>query len=191
LSPEETCASAEWLIAQRVAVEEQITELFENQRDRIYRYLVTLIAEPGAAEEITQEVFLRLYEQLIKGRRVDNLRAWSYAVAHNLAIDFVRGQRLSTSGDEVLWSQVAETRADGALNPEEQVLNSERLTCFRTSLESLPVQQRACLLLRAEGLRYREIAKVLGVGIPTVGESLRRAVVRLMRGHRDESAVSR
>jgi RNA polymerase sigma factor (sigma-70 family) len=169
-------------VDQGLDVELQVTQLFEAHRDRIYRYVVALIGESGVAEEITQDVFLRLYEQLSNGARVANIRSWSYTVAHNLAIDFARGQKLNTSGGDILWSELAETHRDDSLDPEELVLSSEKAAYFRDALESLPVQQRSCLLLRAEGFRYREIAQMLGVAVPTVGESLRRGIRRLMRG---------
>jgi RNA polymerase sigma-70 factor (ECF subfamily) len=143
--------------------------------------VVTLIGESGAAEEIAQDVFLKLYEHLSKGIHIANVRSWSYKVAHNLAIDFARGQKRSTSGGDLLWTGLAETRPDRSPNPEALVLNSEQSAHFRAALASLPVQQRSCLLLRAEGFRYREIAQMLGVAIPTVGESLRRGIQRLMR----------
>ncbi|HMF78380.1 MAG TPA: RNA polymerase sigma factor [Bryobacteraceae bacterium] len=168
-------------IDQSVDVGSQVTQLFEAQRDSLYRYVVTLIGESGAAEEITQDVFLKLYEHLLKGIQVVNVRSWSYRVAHNLAIDFVRAQKLSAFGGDILWSGLAETCSDSSLGPEELVLHSEKAAHFRTALASLPVQQRACLLLRAEGFRYREIAQMLGVAVPTVGESLRRGLQRLMQ----------
>jgi RNA polymerase sigma-70 factor (ECF subfamily) len=168
-------------VDQSADIKLQVTQLFETHRYPLYRYIVTLIGESGAAEEITQEVFLKLYEHLSKGIPIANIRSWTYKVAHNLAIDFARGQKLSTSGGDLLWTGLAETRPDGSLDPEARVLSSEQYTHFRNALASLPVQQRSCLLLRAEGFRYREIAQMLGVAVPTVGESLRRGIQRLMR----------
>jgi RNA polymerase sigma-70 factor (ECF subfamily) len=159
----------------------QVTQLFEAHRQALYRYVVTLIGESGAAEEIAQEVFLKLYEHLSKGVHIANVRSWSYKVAHNLAIDFVRGQKLNTSGGDPFWIGLAETRPDASPDPEAHVLNSEQSAYFRAALASLPVQQRSCLLLRAEGFRYREIAQMLGVAVPTVGECLRRGIQRLTR----------
>ena len=178
---EQVCDYAHLNIDQAADIKLQVTRLFETHRHSLYRYVVTLTGESGAAEEITQDVFLKLYEHLSTGIHIVNVRSWAYKVAHNMAIDFARGEKLNTSGGDLLWTGLAETRPDDSLDPEALVLNSERSAYFREALESLPVQQRSCLLLRAEGFRYREIAQMLGVAVPTVGESLRRGIQRLMR----------
>ena len=55
----------------------------------------------------------------------------------------------------------------------------ERRSRLRTEIERLSVQQRACLELRAQGLRYREIGEIIGISTSAVGEFLRRAIERL------------
>ena len=67
------------------------------------------------------------------------------------------------------------------LNPEQDLLERERLTRFHRAVENLSDQQRRCLHLRLEGLRYPEIAAVLGISASAVGEFLRRAIVRLRK----------
>jgi RNA polymerase sigma-70 factor (ECF subfamily) len=180
LALEQVCDYVPIEIDQTTDIRLRVTQLFETHRYSLFRYVVALIGQSGAAEEIAQEVFLKLYEHLSKGIRIANIRSWSFKVAHNLAIDFARGQKLNASGGDLLWTGLAETRPDGSLDPEALVLNSEQFAHFRHALASLPVQQRACLLLRAQGFRYREIAQMLGVAVPTVGESLRRGIQRLV-----------
>ncbi len=177
---EQVCDYIDLTIHQTADAKSQVTRLFEAHGHPLYRYLVTLIGESGAAEEIAQEVFLKLYEHLSNGIRIANVRSWSYKVAHNLAIDFVRGQKRNAAGGDLLWTGLAETRADASPNPEARVLSSEQSAHLQAALAALPVQQRACLLLRAQGFRYREIAQMLGVAVPTVGECLRRGIRRLM-----------
>ncbi len=166
-------------ITERIELDVEVSRLFEAQSDRVYKYVVMLIGERSIAEEITQEVFLRLYEHLLSASRIVDMQAWIYAVAHNLAIDFARGRRLGYGGD---WFELEDTIPDASPDPEEQAFRSEQSAYFKSALISLPLQQRACILLRAEGFRYREIAKMLGVTVPTVGESLRRGLSRLTKG---------
>jgi len=59
------------------------------------------------------------------------------------------------------------------------MLRRERLQRLRSSIEKLTPQQRNCVLLRVAGLRYREIAEMLGIGISSVGELMQRAIARL------------
>jgi RNA polymerase sigma-70 factor (ECF subfamily) len=165
----------------RDTLEDQVTQVFEALRESVYRYLLTLLGNSGEPEEIAQETFLRFYEQLRSGHEIRDTRCWLFRVAHNLAIDAGRGKKFTTSGDDSMWTELEDTRRDPAPGPEEQAITSEEARQLRGALLSLPAQQRACLMLRAEGFRYREIAEILGVAVPTVGESLRRGIRRLMK----------
>ena len=68
------------------ALQEQVSQLFEEARDDVYRYLLTIGLHPPQAQEAVQEVFLRLYTTLRKGEEIQNTRAWIFRVAHNLGL---------------------------------------------------------------------------------------------------------
>jgi RNA polymerase sigma-70 factor (ECF subfamily) len=68
------------------------------------------------------------------------------------------------------------------LNPEQSLLEREQTTRFHQAIQGLSEQQRRCLFLRLEGLRYPEIASALGISASAVGEFLRRAIARLKKG---------
>jgi RNA polymerase sigma-70 factor (ECF subfamily) len=74
-----------------------------------------------------------------------------------------------------------EASPDPKLNPEEQLLASQRQGRLLAVVAALPEQDRLCFNLRAEGLRYREIAEVLGISLGSVSISLTRTLQRLMR----------
>jgi RNA polymerase sigma factor (sigma-70 family) len=67
-------------------------------------------------------------------------------------------------------------------NPEEHAIQNEEVQRVQSALERLTQQQRAAVMLRAEDLRYREIASVLGVSTKRVSELIQRALVRLAEG---------
>src|SRR6516225_7815475 len=67
-------------------LQDQVSRLFEEARDDVYRYLLTLGLHPPQAQEATQEVFLRFYTTLRKGEEIQNPRAWIFRVAHNLGL---------------------------------------------------------------------------------------------------------
>lgn len=71
---------------------------------------------------------------------------------------------------------LAETSEDPSPNPEQQLILSQREAGLLEALTKLPVAEQQCLHLRAEGLRYREIAMVLNCGVSTVADNLRRAI---------------
>jgi RNA polymerase sigma-70 factor (ECF subfamily) len=62
---------------------------------------------------------------------------------------------------------------------EDRLINEERTKLLRDAISHLSTQQKACLELRAQGLRYREIGEIMGISTSTVGEFLRRAIARL------------
>jgi RNA polymerase sigma-70 factor (ECF subfamily) len=160
-----------------LSCEETVTRLFEESRQDVYRYLLTLSLAPGQAQEATQEVFLRLYVALRRGERIENPRAWIFRVAHN------HGSHVRSREDHTrpLDPEIETLIEDRRENPEQTLLQRERHARFHSALHSLSEQQRNCLFLRAEGFRYREIAGILGVSDSTVGEFLRRAITRLRK----------
>lgn len=163
------------------ALQEQVTRLFEESRDDVYRYLLTLGLYPARAQEATQEVFLRLYATLRKGEEIQSPRAWIFRVAHNLGLKI----RARQQSEEPVDADAGSQYAAGTPTPESELLERERMVRFHHAVQGLSEQQKRCLFLRMEGLRYPEIGSALGISASAVGEFLRRAMVRL-RKVRDE-----
>jgi len=156
---------------------DEVGTLYEEARDDVYRYLLTLGLHPPRAQEAAQEVFLRLYATLRKGDRIENSRAWVFRVAHNLGLK-IRARQNSEAPYDPRWG---DQFAGQAGNPESELLERERMSRFHSAVEGLSEQQRRCLFLRMEGLRYPEIGSALGISPSAVGEFLRRAMVRLKK----------
>jgi RNA polymerase sigma-70 factor (ECF subfamily) len=163
------------------ALQDQVTRLFEEARDDVYRYLLTLGLYPPQAQEAVQEVFLRLYATLRKGEAIQNPRAWIFRVAHNLGLKI----RARQHSEEPFDPEIGSPATTALATPETELLQRERMTRFHTAVNGLSEQQRRCLFLRMEGLRYPEIGSTLGISPSAVGEFLRRAMLRL-RTVRDE-----
>jgi len=153
----------------------QFEALYNERRLEIYRYLLSLQLAAAEAQELTQEAFLKLFQEMETGTSIENPRAWLFRVAHNLAIDSHRRNPPSGNDNESVYQAAAQDQDI----PEIMVLGKERSRLLADAIAGLSRQQRACLHLRAEGLRYREIAEVLGVSTPTVGEFLQRAIKRM------------
>lgn len=157
---------------------EQISQAFLDWRDDVYRYLLTLGLHTQQAQDATQEVFLRLYLALRKKEEpILNQRAWVFRVAHNLGLTL----RTRESALRPFDPEREALLQDQALNPESGLMERERLQRMHRAVASLSPQQRHCLYLRADGLRYQEIADTLGVSVSTVSEFLKRAVTRLRK----------
>src|ERR1700736_5620469 len=74
-------------------LEEQITQLFDELRQPVRRYLLCLNVSPMEAEEIIQDTFLQLFRHLHSGGREDNLRGWIFRVAHNIGINELKRRK--------------------------------------------------------------------------------------------------
>jgi len=163
-----------------------VADLYTASRNKVYEYLVTAGCAPDTAQEITQEAFLRLYIALREGKTIEHPKAWVYRVAHNLAFDTA----MYSSREAVLSDALVATLASGEPGAEGKLLEREWHEGFQSEFQNLSKQQRICLELRAQGLRYREIADVLGIRTSTVGEFLSRAITRLKKWNKDRYETS-
>jgi RNA polymerase sigma-70 factor, ECF subfamily len=165
-------------IAARPELEDEVIGLFDEFRNRLLRYLLSFGIPVAEGEEIIQEVFLALIWHVRLGRSRRNLRGWIFRVAHNLALKRhqLAGKFPRTAAP---GSTVAEGQLDPSPNPEEQLLSRQRQARLLAVFRVLPQRDQSCLSLRAEGLRYREIAQVLGMSLGAVSISLTRSFRRL------------
>lgn len=161
-----------------MTLQDQVAQLFEEMREDVFRYLLTLGLYPPQAQEATQEVFLRLYVTMKnKEEEIRSPRAWIFRVAHNYGLK-VRARQ----AHEPPYDPEVEARlVNPELNPERSLLERERMGRFHRAMEGLSEQQRRCLFLRLEGLRYPEIGAALGISSSAVGEFLRRAITRIRK----------
>jgi RNA polymerase sigma-70 factor (ECF subfamily) len=143
------------------------------------RYLRGLGLTVDAAEDVAQETFLRLARCLRDGGKIGNIQAWIFQVAHNLSMDIHRAHRRSRI-DFATEGEPEQEPADPNANPEWAYLQKERTRHLRLAMTRLTPRQFRSVLLRVEGLRYREIALVLGVSEQRAIHLVKRAVVRLV-----------
>ena len=161
------------------AFEEAFCRLFDQEFPSLFRYLNRLTGDGDLADDIGQEVFVRLYQ---RGSFPDDTRAWIAAVAHNLLRDHGRTTKRRL--------HLMETRAAG-LTPgapahaDEKLLVDERRQAVRRALDNLSERDRRMLLLRHEGYSYREIADAIGVKETSVGTLLLRATDAFQNAFRE------
>jgi RNA polymerase sigma-70 factor (ECF subfamily) len=161
-------------------IERDVMELFDQLRNPLLRYAYSFGIPMHDAEEIIQEAFLSLFRHLQLERSRENLRGWIFRVTHNLALKQRQANlRLWESIDDA--GTVGEKHADPSPDPEQQVSFAQRRSRLLAIVDALPETDQSCLRLRAEGLRYREIAAVLGISLGSVSISLTRSLARLIR----------
>jgi len=160
-------------------LEETVIGLFDEFRRPLLRYSSSFGLPLEDGEEIVQEVFLSLYRHLQDGKSRENLRAWLFRVTHNLALKCRhRNRREFDVRSDVTTEDI--TPGLGP-DPEMQAASSQHQRRLQAVVEALPEQDRRCLLLRAEGLRYREIAGILDISLGSVSISLTRSLQRIAR----------
>ena len=160
-------------------LEDEVVGLFDQFRERLLRYLFSLGLSMADGEEVIQEVFLSLFQHLQGGKPRHNLRGWLFRVAHNLALK--RRYRNRRDSEVLIQSTAEDWAVDAADGPERQLLNGQVQQRLLAVVEALPEQDRRCLSLRAEGVRYREIAEILDMSLSAVSLSLSRSIARMVR----------
>lgn len=162
------------------AIEQTAVQLFDEMRAPLLRYLSGFPLSLHDSEDVIQEVFLDLFQQWQRGRSVQKPHAWLFRAAHNLALKKKICSRKENEKNGSL-ATVEESAVDAALNPEDQLALNRRRKRLESVIRALPEQHRRCLYLRAEGLRYREIADILGVSLGKVSLSLQRSLALIAR----------
>jgi RNA polymerase sigma-70 factor (ECF subfamily) len=154
----------------------EATNLYRELRKPLLRYLVCLGLTADEAQDVVQDAFVSLQRHLAAGGAQENIRGWLFRVAHNAARNRQNSyqQRFSAPLD----AEVEESLIDG-VTPERAVLEKERFRLLHSAVRLLAHAERECLLLRAGGLRYREIGEVLGMATSTVGDTVERAIKKL------------
>jgi RNA polymerase sigma-70 factor (ECF subfamily) len=165
--------------AQREHLADLVVSFFDQFRDPLLRYLSSFGLVLQDSEEVLQEVFLSLFQHLARGKSRENIRGWLFRVAHNLALK--RRYRTRQELEARTETAAAELAIDPALNPEDRLVNQQTRRRLLAVVDALPEQDRRCLLLRAEGLRYREIAVILEISLGAVSISLTRSLARIAR----------
>ncbi|HZY72423.1 MAG TPA: RNA polymerase sigma factor [Edaphobacter sp.] len=161
------------------SLEDELLAMYDNLRLPLLRYAVSFGLPVQDGEDVIQETFLALFRHLQSGRPRQNLRSWVFRVTHNQALK--RRMRWKNEIEGTKVEGVHPVDCDPALGPEDALLFRERQDRLLRVVQALPPNDQACLRLRAEGLRYREIAEIVGISLGSVSNSLARSLERLER----------
>jgi RNA polymerase sigma-70 factor (ECF subfamily) len=155
-------------------------QIYRATSNYVYNTALKITNNREEAEEVTQDVFLKIYNNLKYFQFRSNIKTWIYRITVNTAINYARRS----------WSQLArsvEYEEDILYRPTTEVLaqrlgKEEKQSLARRMLAFLNPEQRACVVLRdMQGLSYKQIAQTLRININTVRSRLRRARQALLR----------
>ena len=148
-------------------------ELFARYTPRLHGFLTRMVRDRARAEELTQDVFIRLYTAAERYEARTRFSTYVFGIAHNLALNHLA--RAWRQREQALGDRVPEPATEAA-GPAEQLDAARAHAALERALGELPERQRAALLLRAhEGMGYDEIAAALGTSVPSVKSLLHRA----------------
>ncbi|MGO8671599.1 MAG: sigma-70 family RNA polymerase sigma factor [Capsulimonadaceae bacterium] len=162
-------------------------EVVGRYKNKVYSYILRMVGSTSDAEDLTQEVFIRMYTSLGSFRSQASLNTWLFRIAGNLCIDHYRrgkkNQNIAYSLDDPIdqdeSSQVREV-PDTTYDPQRVFEQGEMSAQIEKSLTKLPEKLRSVVILHdIEGLQYDEIAQVVGCPLGTVKSRLFNARVQL------------
>lgn len=163
-------------------------EAFTLHHRAVYRAAYALVRDSGLAEDVTQEVFIKFYQHLGSLKNDEHVRPWLLRVATNTALNTLRGRSRTTARDEEFVATAAAgahgAGSAGGAGPVGVEADFERrveIEEARRALAQIKEPMRSCLLLKQQGLSYREIAQTLSVNEVNVGSLIARGRKEFMR----------
>jgi len=161
-------SDAEVMLRVKAGDEAAFDYLLQKYRRPMMNFMYRMARNPAVAEELAQEVFLRIYRSREKYEASAKFTTWLYRIATNLAVNHARDTRHERSENTVSldepdeYTGVAMDVPDGSLSAEEMLVRRERLSAIRQRVEALPERQRIAVVMhKYHQMDYREISLVL------------------------------
>jgi RNA polymerase sigma-70 factor (ECF subfamily) len=162
--------------------------LVRRYSKQVYNFVLRQLKAPALAEDVTQEVFMRLVQNAAEFKHEARFSTWLYAIARNLCIDQLRRlqHRRHPSLDQPLGEAEGRTLGDAvaaehySASAERSAVSSEVQASILLAVEALPDDQREVFLLReVADLPFKDIAEITGASENTVKSRMRYALDRL------------
>lgn len=168
-------------------------ELLMRHKQRVYAYIMQMVKDPDASEDIFQETFVKAIMTIRQGRynEVGKFSAWITRIARNLIIDYFRQEKtesaVSTDDDNY---DVLNRRELSEGTVEDMMIDSQIRADIRKIIMHLPESQRQVLMMRYyRNLSFKEIAELTGVSINTALGRMRYAILNLRRVAKENNIV--
>lgn len=153
-------------------------EAFTLHHRTVFRAARSVVQDAGLAEDVTQEVFIRLYKHIDTLPNLEMLRPWLIRVALNVAKNTLRGNIRANTRDE---NYVKETVDNSIFSVESEYEQKSEVSEINRALSKVKEPLRSCLVLKQQGLSYREIAESLSLNETSIGTYVARARAEFMR----------
>lgn len=130
-------------------------------KDKLFRLALRITLNPAEAEDVVQETMVKVWNRRDNWGTIDNIENFCLTICRNLALDKTRHM-----GNQTLSLETEMEPSDNShhANPEEQVIQQDRIRLVRQLIDHLPEKQRSCMQLRdMEGKSYKDIATILQI----------------------------
>jgi RNA polymerase sigma-70 factor (ECF subfamily) len=164
----DSISDAEVMLLVKTGDESAFAYLVHKYRRQMVGFMYRMCHNPATAEELAQEVFLRVYRSRASYEASAKFNTWLYRIATNLAVNHARDTRHERPENTLRLDEPDQETgstpdlADGSLTAEEQILRRERMAVVRQKVQGLPERQRLAVIMhKYQQMDYREIADVM------------------------------
>jgi RNA polymerase sigma-70 factor (ECF subfamily) len=161
--------------------------LIKQHKNRIFSYAVFMMKNRMDAEDITQEVLIRTWQN-VNNFNFNAAKAWIMRTTHNLCVDHLRKNKTINFREQELDEEFHENIADKTLDGNPNILTAKNITegNIKEAIEQLPERLKSpFVLFQIQGFKYKEISKILDVPLNTVKVNLLRARKQLQKELRE------
>lgn len=164
-------------------------ELVNGYKDRVYNTCLGFLRNKHDAEDVTQEVFIQVFDSIVEYREESSLATWIYKIAVNKSLELIRYRKRKKRSEffkalNFMSTTEAGEEADetGDMHPGVQLENKERAAVLFGEIEQLSEKQRIAFTLhKVEGLSYKEVAEIMDLKLPAVESLIYRAKENLKK----------
>jgi len=152
----------------------EFTALYQKYKNNIFSYVYYLAGDQTAAEEICQDVFLKVYLNITKFEGRSSFKTWIYKIAKNTYLDYVRTKKGEVGIENLEY--FSKELVDKSMGPEEHTVNNERKKFIGKTLDKMGDKYRTLIILRdIQNLSYQEISEITQMELNTVKVGIYRA----------------
>ena len=143
-------------------------------KNELYRLALRITLNPADAEDVVQETMMKVWNRRDSWEQIESMEAYCLTICRNLALDKTR--KMGNDSQTLDTSEHDTADHSHSANPEEQVIQQDRVAMVRLLINQLPEKQRVCMQLREfEGKSYKEIAQIMEISEELVKVSIFRA----------------
>jgi len=159
--------------------------IINKYKNKVYTYILVILKNKDLANDIFQETFIKVFENLRKSKYEDrgSLLSWIIRIAHNLIIDYFRKEkRIPTLSKDTYDYDILNSRKYSEKSTEDEIVNKQVEEEIILLLDALPYEQKQIVMLRFFGdLSFKEIAELTDVSINTALGRMRYALINIRR----------